>query len=189
MRILGIDPALGATGYGVIAGSAGSFELVEAGLIKTKPKDGIAARLSAIYRGVSGLIRDTKPEILALEKLFAHYKHPTTALLMGHARGVVCLAAGESGIPVVSFASTRVKMAVVSRGHAPKEMVQRAVQMHLGLKTRARTPFDVTDAIAIALTYGLTHGRLGEYAPRVRSKRDELLEGLEDEFEEGIRKK
>ena len=188
MKILGIDPGLRVTGYGVISGVGAAFDLIEAGVIRTAAKDGIAGRLKAIYRGLSGLLEDTKPEVLAIEKLFAHYKHPATAILMGHARGVICLAASEQNVPVVSFASTRVKMAVLSSGHAAKAQIQRAVQWHLRLK-KAPEPADVADALAVALTFGLTQGRLGEQQPLVarpgRKRLAEALEGLEDEFQKG----
>lgn len=158
MRVLGVDPGLRVTGYGVIEAEPAGFKLVEAGVVRTDSSAGILDRLSSIYRGIHGLMEDTKPAVLVLEKLFAHYKHPTTALLMGHARGVICLAASENKVPLVSLASTRVKKAVVSHGHANKDQVQRAVQYLLKLKT-APVASDVTDALAIALSYAMTRPR------------------------------
>ncbi len=151
MRILGVDPGLLVTGYGVISTSKnGSLELVEAGVVRTKAGDGIAARLKKIHGALSGAISDLKPDVLAIEKLYAHYDHPATAILMGHARGVVCLLSGEHDVPLVSLPSTHVKKSVTGKGHAPKLQVQRMVQHLLGLKDVPEPP-DVADALAVAI--------------------------------------
>lgn len=155
MTILGIDPGLRVTGYGVIEARDARVSFVEAGVIRTNASDGIAARLGSIHAGVRDVIKDFRPGVLVVEKLFAHYNHPTTALLMGHVRGVVCLAAHEAGIELVSMPSTRVKKSVISRGHASKHQVQRAVQAILGLD-HLPEPVDVADALAIALSYAMT---------------------------------
>ncbi len=156
VRILGVDPGLQVTGYGVIAVSASAkerkIELVEAGVIRTLRDDGIAERLKRIYEGLSEAIQELKPDILAIEKLFAHYEHPTTAILMGHARGVVCLLSGTQRVPMVNIASTHVKKALTGHGHAGKHQVGRMVQSYLGLKT-APDPPDVSDALAVAIAY------------------------------------
>lgn len=155
MRILGVDPGLRVTGYGVIDGSGGRLELVEAGTVATNAKDGIAQRLQTIYRGIGGILEDHKPGVIVLEKLFAHYAHPASAIAIGHARAAICLASAEYEVPLVSVASTRVKKAVISNGHASKEQVQKAVQRYLGLK-KTPHPADVSDALAIAISYALT---------------------------------
>src|SRR3989338_2626492 len=111
MRILGIDPGLGITGYGIIDSKNGNVKLVEAGAIRSSNKGGIAARLSNIYTELAELIQEHKPEAIILEKLYSHYKHPTTAILMGHARGVICLIAGEKNLKLVSHSATHVKKA------------------------------------------------------------------------------
>lgn len=156
MRILGIDPGLRVTGYGVLEVDERSREfdlkLLEAGIIKTPAKGGIAARLEKIHRGLLEVAEELKPDFLVIEKLYAHYKHPATAILMGHARGVVCLVAGIQNIPLVSVASTHVKKSVTGRGHAGKTQIQRMVQHSLGLKTMPEPP-DVADALAIAISY------------------------------------
>jgi len=104
MIILGIDPGLHITGYGVIeVGSKNRVKLKEAGVIRTKPRDGITSRLEKIYTNISDIIEEYKPSILALEKLYSHYKHPVTSILMGHARGVVCLAAGILKVELVNY--------------------------------------------------------------------------------------
>ncbi|MGB3056769.1 MAG: crossover junction endodeoxyribonuclease RuvC, partial [Candidatus Omnitrophota bacterium] len=91
MRILGVDPGLQHTGYGLIeAKSPDKMRLVEAGVISTAAQDGIAGRVVDIYENLSDIIAEHTPEVLVLEKIYSHYKHPTTSILMGHARGVIC---------------------------------------------------------------------------------------------------
>ena len=155
MRILGVDPGLRFTGYGVISvelkkGSFPLIQLVEAGVIRTHQNIGIAERLRRLYRSLSDVIQETKPDILAIEKLYAHYKHPATAILMGHARGVVCLLAGTNDLTLVNIASTHVKKAVSGHGHAGKAQIQRMIQHLLGLKQLPEPP-DVADALAVAI--------------------------------------
>jgi crossover junction endodeoxyribonuclease RuvC len=115
MRILGIDPALTITGYGVITLGRNKVSLLEAGIIKTSPQQILPKRLEKIHQAISKLIFDTKPDILVLEKLYVHYRHPTTAYLLGQARGVICLACAEENIPLVEYAATQVKKTIVGR--------------------------------------------------------------------------
>lgn len=155
MKILGVDPGLRVTGYGVIkVGDTRRVEpsLVEAGVIRTNEKDGIALRLAGIYQSLTEVIAELKPDVLVIERLYAHYKHPATAILMGHARGVVCLLSGVHRIPLASIASTQVKKSVTGQGHAGKQQVQRMVQHVLGLGKLPEPP-DVADALAVAITY------------------------------------
>ena len=120
MIILGVDPALTITGYGVIQIKAGILALREAGIIRTSVKDPTPKRLDKIYRGVIKLIDDTRPDCLVLEKIYSHYRHPVTAYLLGQARGVICLTCAECKIPLVEYAATRVKKAILGRGLASK---------------------------------------------------------------------
>jgi crossover junction endodeoxyribonuclease RuvC len=153
MIILGIDPGLAVTGYGVIdAKNAREVTLKEAGVIRTKPGDDIAVRLENIYKGLKALAGEYKPGVLVLEKLYSHYKHPVTSILMGHARGVACLAAGVSGMKLANYPSTRIKKAITGTGHASKAQLQGMIQKLLGLKKKPE-PADVSDALACALTY------------------------------------
>ncbi len=152
MRILGIDPALSITGYGLIEAKDSRISLVEAGIISTSAREPITRRLDKIYRGVLKLISDTSPEVLVLEKLYAHYRHPTTAYILGQARGVICLACATKNIPLTEYAATRVKKAVVGQGLASKMQVQRMVAGLLGLKELPRYA-DVTDALALAIAH------------------------------------
>ena len=110
MRILGIDPGLNTTGYGVIQVSGRDVSLCEGGVIRTgSPSDPLEARLSRLYDGIMEVLEQFTPESLALEELYSHYQHPSTAILMGHARGVICLAASKKGTPVCSYAATKIK--------------------------------------------------------------------------------
>ncbi|MFH1753259.1 MAG: crossover junction endodeoxyribonuclease RuvC [Candidatus Omnitrophota bacterium] len=152
MRILGIDPGLSITGYGLVEARDRRFGLVEAGVIRTSPKDGIENRLFKIYTNLIDLAEEYKPSVLVIEKLYAHYKHPTTALLMGHARGIACLICGQKKIKLVSYPSTRIKKAVVGNGHASKRQVGGMITSLLGLKSFPKYN-DVTDALAIAISH------------------------------------
>jgi crossover junction endodeoxyribonuclease RuvC len=157
LRILGVDPGLRVTGYGVIEAPKGAVrgthvELVEAGVIRTGAETGIAARLRTVYEALDEIILEFKPDVLVIEKLYAHYKHPATAILMGHARGVVCLLSGTRNVRLVNLASTHVKKAVSGSGHAGKEQIARMVAHYLGLKPSSAPP-DATDALAIGIAY------------------------------------
>jgi len=150
MRILGIDPGLGTTGYGVIEDR--TFKVIEAGVIRTPSGAPIQERIKKIFDEISGIIEEHKPSVLVLEKIFSHYKHPTTAILMGHARAMACLVCGKFSVKLVNYPSTRIKKAVTGNGHASKTQVQRMVQNILKLK-KAPEPTDVSDALAMAISY------------------------------------
>lgn len=152
MRILGIDPALTVTGYGVIDFKKDKPLLLEAGIITTRAQETMPKRLDKIYRAVTKLISDTRPDIMVLEKLYAHYRHPTTAYILGQARGVICLACARENIALVEYAATRVKKAIVGGGLASKYQVQRMVANILNLN-RLPKYTDVTDALALALAH------------------------------------
>ncbi|MDP2912847.1 MAG: crossover junction endodeoxyribonuclease RuvC [Candidatus Omnitrophota bacterium] len=150
MLILGIDPGLSATGYGIIENS--TLKLVEAGVIKTRPNTPIQERTRKIFDEISGIIEEHKPAVLVLEKIYSHYKHPTTAILMGHARAMACLVCGKFNVKLVNYPSTRIKKAITGNGHASKAQVQRMVQTLLKLKTPPE-PVDISDALAMAISY------------------------------------
>ncbi|MFH1407131.1 MAG: crossover junction endodeoxyribonuclease RuvC [Candidatus Omnitrophota bacterium] len=164
MKILGLDPGLRITGYGVISttnigGSASggescgkNFKLIEAGVIRTALKDKIAQRLTFLHKELLGLIDEVKPEICILENLYSHYKHPRTSILMGHARGAILLACAQRGLPIVDYSAKRVRKAVLGNGNASKEQIQRMVQSILGLKS-VPSPNDVSDALALAIAH------------------------------------
>lgn len=154
-RILGIDPGLNVTGYGVLEFDSGQpglgkGKILEAGVIRSKASNRIEQRIDEIYSGVVELISQYSPDLMALEQLFSHYDRPRTAILMGHARGAICLAAGQAGIEVAHYEPTRVKKVMTGNGRAPKHQIQLAVKALLGLE-EVPEPADVADALAIAL--------------------------------------
>ncbi|MFA6355481.1 MAG: crossover junction endodeoxyribonuclease RuvC [Candidatus Omnitrophota bacterium] len=152
MRILGVDPGLCITGYGLIEAGPGGLKLIEAGVVRTSAKDDIEVRLDRIYEGLAGLMKEYKPEVLVLEQLYSHYKHPMTAILMGHARGAVCLAARRSGAKLVGYAATRIKKAITGAGHASKYQMQRMIQDLFNM-SKAPDPPDISDALALAVAH------------------------------------
>jgi crossover junction endodeoxyribonuclease RuvC len=153
LRILGIDPGLNITGYGVLEWGNGSPKLCEAGVVRGKSRGSLSKRLLEIHDGVREVIVGLKPNVMALEELYSHYERPRTAILMGHARGVLCLAGAEAGIPVISYSATQIKKILTGNGRAPKAQVQRAIQRELLLPEIPEPP-DVADALAVALCHG-----------------------------------
>jgi len=152
MRILGIDPGLGITGYGLIEADGNNVRLIEAGVIRSNAKDKMGKRLAGIYKKVTDLIKDTMPEAVVLEELYSHYKHPKTSILMAHGRGAICLAVEHRNVALVNYPTTKIKKAITGRGRASKEQMQRTVASLLGLKNPPE-PFDITDALALAITH------------------------------------
>jgi crossover junction endodeoxyribonuclease RuvC len=152
VRTLGIDPGLNTTGYGVLEFAAGQPRLIEAGVVRAKASASLSERVQEIHAGVAEVIATLKPEVLAIEDLYSHYDRPTTAILMGHARGVILLAAAEAGIPVESYPSTLIKKTITGNGHAAKWQMQEAIRRELNLPQLPEPP-DVADALAIALCH------------------------------------
>jgi crossover junction endodeoxyribonuclease RuvC len=152
MRILGLDPGLRLTGYAVVDLRPHRMEpsLLDAGVIRLNAGVPIPSRLEELARELEDLIDELRPDTAAIEQLYAHYAHPRTAILMGHARGVLLLTAQRKGLAIHEFAANRVKQAVVGHGHASKTQVQRAVQSLFRLPKLPEPP-DVADAMAIAL--------------------------------------
>lgn len=154
-RVLGLDPGLQTTGYGVLEPSPTGPRVVEAGVIRSadgrEPAD-MAPRLKLLYDGLVEVLDQCRPAAIAVEQLFAHYDHPRTAILMAHARGCYLLAAAQRDIPVFSYAPTRVKKTVTGSGRAAKEQMQAAIARELGL-AKPPEPHDVADALGIALCH------------------------------------
>lgn len=159
--MLGIDPGLVDTGYGVIEPGPGGLVVVTSGVIATRRDVPLEARIQLIYDDVHALLAKHAPALVVLEDLYAEYKFPRTALLMAHARGVICLAARQQGVTLLTLAPTVVKRAIAGHGAAAKEQIQHSVQRMLKLRELPR-PSHVADALALALT-GLSRagGRLG----------------------------
>jgi crossover junction endodeoxyribonuclease RuvC len=152
IRILGLDPALRVTGYGVIQTRGRSVSLVEAGVVSPRSDRPLEERLAELHDGVAQILAETKPDIVVIEELYTSYKNPKTAILMGHARGVMCLASAQAGVPVRTLGHAHVKRALVGSGAARKDQVNAMVTRLLNLR-KAPKPNDVSDALAIALAY------------------------------------
>lgn len=167
MRILGIDPGLQLTGYGVIDYAPFRTKLVDGGVIRLKPKTPIPQRLVELEIELQGLIDEHKPDVCAVEQVYSHYAHPRTAILMGHARGVILLVAQRNGVRVEQFAANRIKQSVTGHGHASKGQMQRAIQSVWNLPEPPEPP-DVADALAVALCCGMASGAPEALAARRR---------------------
>ncbi len=161
MRILGIDPGLQITGYGVIDYDRARPKLVDGGVIRLKPKSSIPDRLVELEIELESLVDEHRPDVCAVEQLYSHYNHPRTAILMGHARGVILLVARRRGLRVEQYAANRIKQSLTGFGHASKSQMQRAIQSVWNLKS-VPEPADVADALAVALCCGQA---LGERLP------------------------
>lgn len=153
MKVLGIDPGLQLCGYGVVEFRGPTPKLLDGGVFRFNPKRSIAKRLVELERELTALIEEVKPGRCAVEKLYSHYAHPTTAILMGHARGVILLCAERAGVDLVELPASRVKKNLTGQGHASKMQMQRSVQGLFKLQDLPEPP-DVADAIAIALCGG-----------------------------------
>jgi len=151
MKILGIDPGTAVTGYACVEYTQGVFKLHRHGCIKTVAGEDLAERLHRIYSHISRLMDDYKPDHVALERQFFN-RNVTSALFVGHASGVILLAAAERKIPVSMYTPLQVKMAVAGYGKAGKKQVQYMVKNLVGLKKIPR-PDDMADAIAVAICH------------------------------------
>ncbi len=153
-RVLGIDPGLGVTGYAVVDSSRNRPYVVEAGVLRPRGLGAktIDGRLKLIHEGVLEVLDAFPPSALALEQVHSHHRHPRTAILMAHARGVIVLASALRGVPVFGYAATRIKKTLTGSGRAPKEQMQHAIRVELGLDELPE-PHDVADACAVALCH------------------------------------
>jgi crossover junction endodeoxyribonuclease RuvC len=160
-RVLGVDPGLVATGWALLESRAIEPAVVDCGVIETSADLPLETRVHAIYDGLHAVLEKHAPELLVLEGLYAEYRFPQTALLMAHARGVICLAARQRGVTLLTLAPAEVKRAVAANGAASKEQVQHCVQRLLRLPALPR-PSHVADALALAFTgYLRAGGRAG----------------------------
>jgi crossover junction endodeoxyribonuclease RuvC len=149
MRILGLDPSLSSTGWGVIEVNANRLQYVADGFIPTSPKMPIAERLDIIFRTLCEVIETYKPQEASIEKTFLN-SNPETSLKLSMARGVVVLAAGYYHIPLIEYEPNKVKKALVGVGHADKAQVECMVKILLpGCKPKNN---DSSDALAMAIT-------------------------------------
>jgi len=150
MRILGIDPGLQVCGYACLETGEDKEKLIEAGVIRTSGGQAIEQKLNRIAEDTNSLLERFKPGVVAVEELYSHYAHPKTAILMGHARGVILQKCAAAEIEVRSFSATRIKKSITGNGRASKEQVQKTIQTILSLP-QLPEPSDVADAIAAAL--------------------------------------
>jgi crossover junction endodeoxyribonuclease RuvC len=148
--VLGIDPGTANTGYGVVRGGGAGFpSLVECGVIRTRARDPLPARLREIYEGIREPNERHRPDALSVEDVF-YSRNVRTTVVLGHARGVILLAAEQSGLVVNEFAPAEIKKAVVGTGGATKEQVQFMLTRLLRLKS-VPSPSDAADGVAAAL--------------------------------------
>ncbi|MFO7815757.1 MAG: crossover junction endodeoxyribonuclease RuvC [Halanaerobiales bacterium] len=152
MIILGIDPGLATTGYGVIKKKGNSFELIDYDTITTSAEESDVDRLSNLYENLLLLINKYKPGQIAVEELFFN-KNVKTAIRVGQARGVILLAGSQQGIEVAEYTPLQVKQAVVGYGRASKSQVQQMVKALLNLSEIPK-PDDAADALAISICHG-----------------------------------
>ena len=151
MRILGIDPGYGITGFGLIEGERGQFRLLRCGAITTPAGADFSARLEMIYEDMRQLLEVCKPDCVAIEELFFGH-NVTTGIGVAQSRGVILLAIRQAGLHVYPYKPMQVKQSVVGYGNATKHQVQDMTRRILGLEKMPK-PDDAADAIAIALCH------------------------------------
>jgi crossover junction endodeoxyribonuclease RuvC len=151
VRIFGIDPGSARTGYGCVDTDGHRHRLVDCGAIAAGRQDGFPSQLLTIYRRLTALLAEYRPECVAVESLF-HAVNARSALKLGHARGVALLAAAEGGYELAEYTPAQIKLAVVGYGRAEKHQVQEMVRVILGLP-EVPTPNDAADALAVAICH------------------------------------
>ncbi|MGE5329162.1 MAG: crossover junction endodeoxyribonuclease RuvC [Deltaproteobacteria bacterium] len=164
MIILGIDPGVATTGYGVISYEGNKFKVLEYGAILTKSNVELPKRLLSINNEIIAIIQRLNPQVFAIEELFFN-KNIKTALTVGHARGVAILSAANQNLPVYEYTPLQVKQAVVGYGRADKNQVQQMVKIMLGLNEIPK-PDDVADALAVAIC----HAHSAVFADKIKKE-------------------
>jgi crossover junction endodeoxyribonuclease RuvC len=151
MRILGIDPGIGSTGYGIIDSDGSSHRAILFGAVKTQPRQPIQVRLLKIYRELSKVLSREKADVMAIEEVF-HASNVQSALTLGHARGIALLVAAQQGLDVYEYSPLEIKSAVVGYGRAEKSQIQTMVQLLLKLP-EIPSPDHAADALAVAICH------------------------------------
>ena len=164
MRILGVDPGSQRTGYGCIDTLDSRHHVVACGALTPPQRVSLSEKLLAVHRGLADLLAQHQPDAMAIEDLF-YARNARSALILGHVRGVLMLAASEASVPIWEYSPTEVKRAVVGYGRAEKRQVQQMVTLLLGMRT-APTPLDVSDALAVAVCHSHSIGPTGDQKPR-----------------------
>lgn len=154
MRLLGLDPGLQRTGWGLLRAEGNALRFVAAGVVVTDAGGSLAQRLDALYRGLQRVLRDHRPDAAAVEETVVN-TNALSSLKLGHARGVVLLAAAHAGLPVTEYASKTVKRAVVGNGNAQKPQV--AMMVRTLLPGAGALPGDAADALAVAICHAHHH--------------------------------
>ncbi len=154
LGILGIDPGIEKTGYGMISVDprCGAIRLREAGILRTRKKDSLPKRLLTLFSECKKLIKELSPQVLSIEDLYTNYRFPRTATIMGHARGVILLAACEEGVEVVTYTPARIKKSLTGYGRASKKQMALMVANQLGID-EVFPYYDISDALAAALCH------------------------------------
>lgn len=165
MFVLGIDPGLSITGYGLVRQDRSTVVAVSAGVIRTSSDVPIGERLVELHRDLAELIAEHRPDAAAIEQVFVN-QNLQTATAVGRASGVALLAAAQAGLDISEYTPSAVKMALTGYGGAPKEQVQKVIAMRLGLPAPPSPP-DAADALAVALCH-LQSSRLGVALERAR---------------------
>ncbi|NLA58771.1 MAG: crossover junction endodeoxyribonuclease RuvC [Firmicutes bacterium] len=168
MLILGIDPGTAITGYGLVKADGNRLTPLEYGALRTRARDDTATRLSNLHGDLCSLLKETQPDVVAVEQLFFN-TNVTTALAVGQARGVILLAAAQAGIHIVEYTPLQVKQTVTGNGRATKEQVGFMVKALLGLKAIPR-PDDVSDALAIAICHAHMDSTLKKLAQAAKGR-------------------
>lgn len=150
MRILGIDPGIGITGFGLIEADFGKAKALDFGVVKTKVDAPIASRLKELYDSLVQVFEECEPEMVAVEKLFFS-KNITTGIVVAEARGIVLLVAEQKGVPVYEYSPNEIKKSLTGYGAATKTQIEEMVRVHLGLEKKPK-PDDAADALAVAIT-------------------------------------
>lgn len=151
MRIIGIDPGTGILGFGVIDEDKGQLTMVDAGVIRTPVNEDDAIRLETIYLELSKIIKETKPTVMSIEKLF-FARNVTTAMTVSQARGVVLLCGRQAGLDIFEYTPQAIKQSLTGYGRADKKQIQEMVKITLKLKEIPK-PDDCADALAAAITH------------------------------------
>lgn len=153
MRIIGIDPGTGILGFGVIDVNGNKVTMVDAGVITTPAHTPLDERLEDIYDSLTEIIRETKPQVMSIEKLF-FARNVTTAISVSHARGVAMLTGRQAKLPIAEYTPMQIKQTLTGYGKADKKQMQEMVRMHLGLREIPK-PDDAADALAAAITHSM----------------------------------
>ncbi len=164
MKILGIDPGIGICGFGLIeTSSRASAQALDYGAVTTEVAAPLPARLLELYESLQEVFEQTKPEVVAVEKLFFS-KNITTGIAVAEARGIMLMAAEQKGLPVYEYTPNEIKKSLTGYGAATKAQIQEMVRVHLGLEKKPK-PDDAADALAVAITCSFLYrqGQNGEY--------------------------